>query len=500
MNSTGYITFEAGDEPGLGQPDEYISIHTVNTYNDNAWHQAALLVDKTNLTIRIFIDGVQSELEGMICGDPVSGNEISIAGCNFNANEDNPNLTTLGDNMLGGLDEIMGFGTLISLDDIATFYANSFIVTPQLQSPLNSSSSIDPGNTDLMWQSISGISEYELEIDSDPAFSSTTSVPVFTNSLNITTLEPSTTYFWRVRSVSPSGNSNFSETWSFTTLGELEDAPILTLPVDNAQEVDPGSVMFTWNALSDASSYNLEYDSDVAFSAPTAVIANSNSQIVSGLDPNTTYHWRVNGENVLGISPYSAIWSFTTIAPLTLAPNLVSPANGATGLSTASVPLTWSALVGASDYTMEYSTSNAFISPITETMNGTTTNVEGLEASTTYYWRVKGNNAVGSSPYSDVWSFTTDDMTGTFDLEGSQITIFPNPVRSDNILNLHNVENDVNRVEIISSNGKIILSRKLRNKESDLTINTSKIASGNYIIRSLKENGKNRSQKIIIQD
>ncbi|MEM7161810.1 MAG: LamG-like jellyroll fold domain-containing protein [Bacteroidota bacterium] len=461
LNSTGHITFEAGDGPG-----DDVSIRTENIYNDNEWHHLTLLVDKSNMTIQMYIDGELQNLVASICGNSLTDTSINIDGCNFNANEDNPNLTALGDNLLGALDEIKLYSSLLTDEEIQECYASSFIETPLLSSPFDGSIFIDPMNANLTWQGVNGALTYQIEIDVNPSFGlpaiETSSIP----SLNIDYLDPMTTYYWRVRAETDNGLSNYSQTWSFTTLNQLNDGPTLSSPLDNATEVNPISVDLVWNDLTGAENYELEIDSDASFPTPSVLPAASSSLTLSNLSENTLYFWRVKAFNSLGESPYSATWSFTTTAPLNQAPNLISPANGASGLPTASVPLTWESIAGAEDYSLEFDVSNAFLSPTVQNTIGTSDNAEGLLPSTTYYWRVRGNNAVGSSPYSEVWSFTTDDMTGVQELGDVGISAFPNPVL--NILQMdHYFLNTV--YQVYDSNGKQIESKNLNGNTIDLS-------------------------------
>ena len=122
-NSSGYVTFETGTGANA------ISLHTTGIYNDLAWHQVALLVDKINLTVRIFVDNELQELAGSVCGSAITGTIADISACNFNANEDNDQLTSFGEDLIGSLDQIRLYGRLLTEAEVAEAFVLSFGTT-----------------------------------------------------------------------------------------------------------------------------------------------------------------------------------------------------------------------------------------------------------------------------------------------------------------------------------------------------------------------------------
>lgn len=93
-----------------------------------------------------------------------------------------------------------------------------------------------------------------------------------------------------------------------------------------------------------------------------------------------------------------------------VAPILVSPANGATGVS-CTTTLDWNDFTGATFYTVQVSVSNTFATTLVN-QNVTASQYMipsgTLSSSTLYYWRVSASN----SGWSSVWSFTTGTCVG----------------------------------------------------------------------------------------
>ncbi len=89
---------------------------------------------------------------------------------------------------------------------------------------------------------------------------------------------------------------------------------------------------------------------------------------------------------------------------------LLSPANNATNVNRASVQLQWQSASFAESYDIQIATTSTMApgSIVREFSNGSTsTTVTDLLCGTTYYWRVRGTNSIGSGSWSAPFSFTT---------------------------------------------------------------------------------------------
>ena len=108
--------------------------------------------------------------------------------------------------------------------------------------------------------------------------------------------------------------------------------------------------------------------------------------------------------------PGSGTYSGPTVTePTPNPPILVSPSNGATGVST-DPTLNWNASSGATSYILQVHDNSSFTSPVHEETGITSTQrqISGLSNNTTYYWRISASNSSGTSAWSSTWNFTTE--------------------------------------------------------------------------------------------
>jgi phosphodiesterase/alkaline phosphatase D-like protein len=177
------------------------------------------------------------------------------------------------------------------------------------------------------------------------------------------------------------------------------------------------TVAGTVNPQGQDTHYYFEYGTSTAYGAKTAStdagsgVANvSVSAAISGLSPNTTYHYQLVATNTLGITAAGGDKTFTTGA----ATPIVTP-GGATSVATTSATLTGSVNPQgqSTTYHFEYGTTTAYGSRTPDASAGSGTaavnasaSVAGLSPSTTYHYRLDATNAVGPKVGADR-TFTT---------------------------------------------------------------------------------------------
>jgi N-acetylneuraminic acid mutarotase len=122
------------------------------------------------------------------------------------------------------------------------------------------------------------------------------------------------------------------------------------------------------------------------------------------------------GNNVTAILDTTEILTDTIPTAPTIAPLLSSPANNSTNVSLTPI-MSWNTLSNVTNYKIQISTDSLFGTTNFDTL--TTNNTINIPAGklttfTKYYWRVRGNNAAGSGPFSGIRNFTTAINTWTY--------------------------------------------------------------------------------------
>jgi hypothetical protein len=172
-------------------------------------------------------------------------------------------------------------------------------------------------------------------------------------------------------------------------------------------------VDLTWKDNStDESSFLLERATDSSFTNSTTInVANDlTSYSDKGLTASTTYWYRIRSRNAVGASSYSNAVSVTTKpAPATTAP--AAPTSLVAGaVSDTRIDMSWTDnATNEANYVVERSPDSTFATVTSTTLpaGATSWSDTGRTANTTYWYRVKAVNAIGSSGYSNVASATT---------------------------------------------------------------------------------------------
>ncbi|MEK6650172.1 MAG: hypothetical protein AABY75_04295, partial [Bacteroidota bacterium] len=225
---------------------------------------------------------------------------------------------------------------------------------------------------------------------------------------NLPGLNPNTAYHYRLLATNESGTT-FGADRVFTTALAAPGLPLLSSPDSAATGVSVTPTL-AWTAGANAETYRLQVSLVANFSTlafEDSTIAGL-SRVVSTLQHDTIYYWRVRAQNVTGTSAYTSSRFFRTIVDTPDVPTLATPADAAADQPVA-LTLAWNTAARATTYHLQVSASNTFavLSFEDSTLTGASTAVNGLANLTPYYWRVRAKNVGGTSAYSTARQFTT---------------------------------------------------------------------------------------------
>ncbi|MBR6843723.1 MAG: hypothetical protein IKM79_01350 [Bacteroidales bacterium] len=295
-----------------------------------------------------------------------------------------------------------------------------------LSSPNNNITGAYTAQT-LWWYNSQGSKGYILELDTAADFSSPLLRTIITTKDSTSTsnefgrtvysLRYGTTYHWRVRAYNSADTSGWSAVRTLTTTDEV----YLNSPTNNSTGRAVSGLSLYWNNSQGSKGYILELDVSSDFSSSSlnrfnltrdsTNTANTFYYNVNNLYYGTTYYWRMRAYNSADTSGWSSVWAFTTVYNTTDVPVLTTPANDSVGVAFDNIILVWQAMANMQGYHYEVSTHSTFDTLVASGNTSLTfTALPNATPSTTYYWRVRGYNAQGNTPYSATWHFTTADV------------------------------------------------------------------------------------------
>lgn len=280
--------------------------------------------------------------------------------------------------------------------------------------------------------------------------------------------------------------------FSGTTFGQIPPVPTLVTPPNGS--VNMGLLpVFNWNPSLSAT-HRFQISLSPTFNT---ILLDSGNQptgqfyIPPGvLQSASTHYWRVSATNTSGTSGFSAPFHFSTTGALPLAPTLLTPGNTAAGQSLTPT-LTWQSQLNIVRYHVQVSTVSDF-SLITDSGSVTTalrTIPAGrLVVGTTYYWRVKATNYVGTGEYPNPYNFSTS-VTGVniinaevpeeFKLYGN----YPNPFNPATKIRFSVPKSEQVTIKVYNNTGKLVselLSSYFNPGTYEVQWNAESFSSGVY--------------------
>jgi hypothetical protein len=161
------------------------------------------------------------------------------------------------------------------------------------------------------------------------------------------------------------------------------------------------SATLNWAAVSGATNYTAQYRPSTSSIWLGAGNTTGTSINLSGLAAGTTYVWSVKSD----CSAYSTENSFATLATTATGCNIPAGLT-TTSITESSAVASWTAVTGATSYSVQYKSSTATTWNTINTTS-TSTSISGLSAGTSYDWKVKAD----CSSYSTAVTFITTSVT-----------------------------------------------------------------------------------------
>lgn len=267
-----------------------------------------------------------------------------------------------------------------------------------------------------------------------------------THNATITGLVPNTTYYYRIVGNGYQYTYVGNAAQSFTTTATSTSAPIMVTTAASSINNTSANLNGTYDAQASSTNAWFEYGTTPALGSTTTVNnvgtgTGTYNDTLSGLTANTTYYFRIVGQNASGTA-YGSILNFTT----TNSSSGPGPSSSGGGGSGSSIPdISTYEATGVTDdgatlnghYNanglatttwFELSKNRSDVEGHSATIVGTdnqgntigdfNVNADALEVGTTYYFRAAAENARGTV-YGTIKSFTTDGVapeeTATFD-------------------------------------------------------------------------------------
>ena len=372
--------------------------------------------------------------------------------------------------------------------------------------PPNDSTGIEPTLVKLSWKAPAGALKYDLDLALDTGFTQMFRFERNITALNVLydNLSETTDYYWRVRAKNLEGESKWTTTHHFKTGYIRPQVPTLIYPTNGSNKV-PIDVELKWSASNRAQSYHLQFASDANFQNLIVDSLGIDTTVCSiqGLDNNRMYYWRVEALNIQGSSGYSTIFSFQTIPlPPVGKVQLVFPDSGAIKQKT-TLEFKWDTIPNVLGYRLQIATDEEFTN-LVQSFDKVWTNsklVYNLPEKTLLYWRVRGWNDGGESEWSDVWSFTTEDISSVPITHYFNTTIYPSPIKDKLNIQLFLENSSVVQFQFIDLQGKLLKDINLGMKntgENAFEIDVSNLPAGMYIYKIIAD-GKEEIGKMIKQ-
>lgn len=320
----------------------------------------------------------------------------------------------------------------------------------------------------------------------DTTFLKSTVVDVSSTSLLVTGLKAKTAYLFRVNSANEVGNSLTAFVVE-TTLG-IPAAPTLLVGTPAVDALGDAVVNLTWKDNASNESAILVHVLEPGKQPfPIKLAPNTETLTHTPVQQGVTYRYVVFSQNEFGNSATSD--TITVQVDYTSTPN--APYNLKATLIDGKPSLTWLDDSFAEErFEIERSSANSTFAVVSRTDRNVTSFVDMTAvAGTSYTYRVKAVNPIGSSNASNSVTISATAATAGF-------TVFPNPTVSSVTVDMSNTNaKGTIQLRIVDQANRVVRSQKFRAQEG-VNVDMSSLREGVYTI-SVSGDGVKMSSKVV---
>ena len=264
----------------------------------------------------------------------------------------------------------------------------------------------------LQWNAVPGADSYEIRYDTKGSIGWSYSTNTVATSLNVSRLEPDTTYAFDICTIKDGKQSDRSDTIYVTTLNL--DAPGNFRSTSTSET----SVTLAWSAASGAEAYEIRYDYKGTVGWSYSKRTSDTSVTITGLTPGSNYAF-----DICSIRQGSMSGRSSTIYAAT--PALQVPSNfRSTSTDPASVTLAWNGVSGADSYEIRYDTKGSIGWSYSRTTSATGITISDLVPGTNYAFSICTVKSGFKSDWSSTIYASTVALTvpGNFRATGTTMT------------------------------------------------------------------------------
>jgi hypothetical protein len=314
--------------------------------------------------------------------------------------------------------------------------------------------------------------------------------------------------YFTVTALDHNKNESLNSNVLFVEIAQPE-IPMLKLPIDAALN-QRDSILLVWNNSLHSNYNKLQLSLSQDFSS---ILFEENNivdtfKVLTSLEGQTTYFWRVSAINQVGESEYSNIKSFTTGFPVTT--NLLYPEDQKLDIPI-QTEFRWNTSTAAIKYQFQMAEGLSVepsITVVDTVISDTTLALSNLKNIKIYSWRVRAINEYGNSNWSQTYKFRTEALVSVEKDKGIPTDFelkqnYPNPFNPVTTIQfaipnyMTNTTVTLRVYDILGREVKELVNEYLQPGFYSIKFDGSDISSGVYFY-TLKAGNKIISNKMIL--